>query len=276
MLIPRTDRKTHWYLPDGAPFHDVQKADGSGLRPATIRDAEKAGAYRSVTNVLSVLAKKGLVYWQNEQAVLSALTLPRRHGETEHDFAKRVIVDSEEQVMDAARAGSLIHEAASNFLVKHIPPQASDVPASSYKLNALLAPFMAWVHQNIKRTIYSEAAVVNPNYHYAGTLDIYAELKDGRLALIDLKSQEVERTAKGQLKGSFHEDWAMQLAAYANCLPERVAPIKISLISIIIGRNEPACLLKEWEDGGHHFAAFTYACGLWSYIKGCTPGSKAV
>jgi hypothetical protein len=268
MLIARKERATHWYMPDGTPFYDVPRADGKGLRPARITDATKVGALRSVTNVLSVLGKPGLVNWQVEQGILAALTLPRRPDETDHDFAHRALADSEAQVSDAASAGTAIHDLAAEYLVN---AKAPELP----KQVNLLLPFMRWADANVARTIYSEKVVANPAYYYAGRLDAFVELKEGGYAIIDLKTQEITETKNGVPQGKFYDEWPMQLAAYAQCEALQFwTPANHRLFSLVIGRNMPFCGPKEWPRDAGHFRAFAHACGLWSYIKGCTPGRK--
>lgn len=208
MLITRKERQTHWYLPDGTPFYDVPYVDPERvgeLRPATIRDAMKAGAFRSVTNVLGVVAKEGLANWRIEQAIISALTLPRRAGENEHDFAYRALVDSEAPTLDAAKDGTLIHDIISQWLMNQLlPPDPGMVE--------LIEPFIQWAHTNIKRVIYSEKVVVNPRQHYAGKLDVFAEMRAGGYAIIDVKTQELEPDEEGKLVPDFYPEWPMQLA----------------------------------------------------------------
>ena len=71
-------------------MHSVPSAKGE-LRPTTLRDARKLGLLPSVTNVLGVINKPELVEWKMTQAVLAALTLPRKEGEVLDVFAKRVV-----------------------------------------------------------------------------------------------------------------------------------------------------------------------------------------
>src|SRR3982750_1919915 len=101
MKLIEREPASHWYLPDGTPFYEVEKKDGSGKRPATLADARKAGALPSVTNVLGVLAKPGLDAWRIEQGIVAALTLPRRADEPLDAFAHRVVGDMGEQVEKA-------------------------------------------------------------------------------------------------------------------------------------------------------------------------------
>src|SRR5512133_139397 len=102
---------THWYQRDGEPLHSVLSVKGEP-RPTTVRDARKYGLLPSVTNVLAVINKPELVEWKMTQAVLSALTLPRRAGEGEDEFARRVVEDAQSRSKAASDFGSAFHAGA--------------------------------------------------------------------------------------------------------------------------------------------------------------------
>src|SRR2546426_12684400 len=102
MILIQRQAASYWYLRDGRPFHEIAKKDGSGNRPVTLADARKVLAVPSVTNVLGVLAKPSLEAWKIEQGILSALTLPRQHGEELGAVAHRVVAGIGEQVEKAA------------------------------------------------------------------------------------------------------------------------------------------------------------------------------
>lgn len=275
MLIRRSAESTHWYLRDGKPFYEVQKKDGTGPRPAHVGDAFKAGAYRSVTNVLGVIGKPGLVKWQIEQAILSSLTLPRVMNENEHEFAERVIVDSESQTRKAAELGTLMHAYAEDFLAGgQLPKPTTD--------QILMTPFFKWVGANVNSVIASEVVVVNHEHAYAGKLDAAVELKDGTHAIIDIKSKDVAVDVRGLPKPVFYDEWAMQLAAYAYAGVPGEPRDDWKLISIILNRNIDAAesakgpFIKEWtSDRERHMRGFIAACDLWTYQKGGIPGKDA-
>lgn len=271
MLIARKEKKTHWYTAEGQPFHEILKKDGTGMRAVNIRDAEKLGLYRSVTNVLSVLGKEGLVNWRIEQAIVAALTLPRLPAENEHDFAKRALLDSEVQVIAAADSGVRLHDLASRFLLKGEQPED---PLEA----RLLAPFMAWCAANVKRCIYSEKVVTNPALLYAGTLDAFVELTEERgYAILDLKTQVMDKDKAGAPKPTFYPEWPIQLAAYKECEALQFwTPSNHRLISIVIGREEVGFASKEWPPDSRHFAAFRAACEVWAYLKNYNPAIPAV
>lgn len=282
MLIRRPDQGAHWYSRDGQPFYTVEKLDGSGPRAATIRDAFKTGAYRSVTNVLNLLDKPGLDAWKQEQCILSALTLPRFDHEDEHAFAERVIIDAGEQAKKAAEAGTRLHELSQDWIV------SGKIP-STPGAERLLAPFQAWVQANVDPeqglVMPPESVVLNHQHGYAGRVDLPLRMKDGSIAHVDIKTQEVKRDAKGQPKPTFHEDWAMQLAAYSRCIfadGSYPPPMPWRLISMVMDRSQPGIYLKEWTDplnplpsSEPHFQAFLSVCKVWTYYKGGTPGIDA-
>ena len=101
----------HWYRRDGEPLHSVLSASGEP-RPTTVRDARKLGLLPSVTNILGVINKPELVEWKMTQAVLAALTLPRRENEGEDEFARRVVEDAQSRVKTAVDFGSAFHAGA--------------------------------------------------------------------------------------------------------------------------------------------------------------------
>lgn len=278
MLITRKPRSAHWYLPDGTAFYEVPNASKPGLmRPTTIRDAFKAGAYRSVTSVLDIVAKPGLVDWKIEQAILSALTLPRIEGETVETFAMRALEDSEEQSAKAREMGTRLHDLAEQYMTNGLLPFEGSVE------EPLFRPFITWAEANIKRVIASEKIVVNHWHQYAGRLDLAVELNDGRLAVIDLKSQDVKLDKKGNPKPEFYDEWPLQLAAYAAChiYDSNGQPVPVdnwSLISLVIDRTRPGVYPKDWKtehllsSNTDFFEVFMSLCDLWSYYKGGTPG----
>lgn len=270
MLIARRPESAHWYLPDGTPFYEVPNVSSGGMRPATIRDAFKSGAFRSVTNVLDVLGKPGLVKWKIEQALLSALTLPRIDGEDDHSFAARALMDSEEQSRKAAEFGTRLHDAAAQYLTKHVMP-------ADEELARLLGPFIVWCKTHLLRVIASEQIVVNPIHYYAGRLDIAVQFIDGSYGMLDIKTQEVKLSEKGQPKPAFYDEWALQLGAYAECdiqdeggMLEVIRP-EWRLFSLVMDRTRPGIYPKEWPEG-KHFEAFASACVCWEYLKGGVPG----
>ena len=102
IIVTAKTESAHYYLKSGESCH------------GDLRSARKVGAFPSVTTILGAAgpSKQGLMNWKEEQAILSALSLPRNDGEADGDFAKRVVLDSRKEVEAAALRGTHIHSLA--------------------------------------------------------------------------------------------------------------------------------------------------------------------
>lgn len=268
MILIERQKPSHWYLQDGMPFHEIQRASGIGLRPATLADARKVHALPSVTNVLGVLAKPGLDAWKIEQGILSALTLPRLAGECDDVFARRVVVDIDGQVEKAADFGTAIHAACELYA------QEKALPADPILL-AHIADWRRWFDENIERVDCLESVFVNRELGYAGRVDLIAKVKGLGRGVIDWKTQNIKRSAKGVLKPVFYETWPLQLSAYRMAaLASLARPIDFTM-SVVINSAEPGPVhVQMWSDlvMAKQFAAFKAALDLWKYVKDYNPG----
>ena len=269
MLLVKPDSASHWYLPDRTPFHSVPRADGEGQRSTTLRDARKVGAYPSVTNVLGVLAKPALDAWKQEQAILAALTLPRREGESEDDFAKRVVEDMGAQVNKAADLGSAVHRACEVYAQTHELPEHPGVAR-------LFAPVQEWFDTMVEAVRLVERVVVHHALGFGGTVDLVAKLRlTGTWSVVDFKTQRLKRDTKGQSKPNFYDTWALQLEAYRQgLLAEADGPAPQDIVSVVISSDEPAPVaVKVWprELLPNCWRAFQCAHHLWTWNKGYQP-----
>lgn len=279
-LIRRNEETSHFYTKDGRPFFEVPYSDpkrANQKRPATISDAFKAGALRSVTTVMKVVAKPDLDRWKSEQVVLAALEQPKRSDEELDEYVARIIDDSKTKTRKAAEAGVAIHAACSDWVTKRKDPPP--------ELAATMKPFQDWCAENIDEggVLASEVVGLNLREYYAGTIDLPVRLKDKSIAIVDMKSQDIKLDKKtGLPKPAFYDDWSWQLAAYSRCQfadGSYVPPFPWRLISLVIGRNIPGVWVKEWTDPANPqassenaYQAFISACRLWTHIKGGTPG----
>jgi len=64
---PKRGGGGHWYTATGEARHTMPKADGSGDRNTTLRDAKKHRLIPSVTTLLGMFAKPGLDRWKQDQ-----------------------------------------------------------------------------------------------------------------------------------------------------------------------------------------------------------------
>jgi hypothetical protein len=113
----------HWYQQDGTSLHQVKALNGE-LRNTTLRDARKLNLVPSVMTILSIIEKPGLIKWQVDQGILSALTLARKQKELDDDFLKRLYADSRQQFINAGIMGDKIHTACERYFTgKYVDPE---------------------------------------------------------------------------------------------------------------------------------------------------------
>jgi hypothetical protein len=263
--IQRNERSSHWYYPDGTACHTVT-AKTTGLpRATTVTDARKLGLVPSVTNILGMKAKPALNTWLQDNAILSALSTPRKPGESEEDWHFRIAEESDRIGREAAEWGTLLHAQIEGYCTEGAFPGTGEILA-------YVEDYARWHRENVVEVIAAEQTVVNPFLGYAGRLDLHARILhngEPRRAIIDYKSQKL----KGKPKGNFYKEWQMQLMAYADCLPATEGEPDPLIISIIIPSDKPGAVqVKIWDgDNGMALAAFKACHHLWCYEKGYTP-----
>ena len=246
----------HWYRRNGEPMHTVLSLKGEP-RPTTLRDARKFGLLPSVTNVLGVVAKPDLIDWKMEQAVLAALTLPRRENESLDDFARRVVEDSQSRGKMAADFGTAYH-AAADQIARGIQIE----PAG------LVAPWLdhhrAWFKANCVRLLWTERTLVNHQHGYAGTADLLIEHQAYGLTLVDYKTQQVKSN-----NPRAYPSWCYQLAAYRRALGQ-----PITCLNLIINSTEPGPPVEHvWTDEelAQAWTVFEAAQVIWRAEKSYDP-----
>jgi hypothetical protein len=240
------------------------------MRSVTLRDARKVHALPSVTNVLGVLAKPGLEGWKQEQAILAALTLPKREDEPLDAFARRVVEDMGEQVRSAADLGSSVHAAIEVYLQTGESPENPDILR-------LFAPVKLWIDEHVERIGLVETVAVHSLFGFAGRIDLVAKLKStGTWAVIDFKTQKMKPDKKGVYQASYYETWPLQLMAYFKALNSggECSRRLEDIASVVINSVEPTPVqVKVWPRDDHEslWQAFNNARELWCFIKGYRP-----
>lgn len=243
-----------WYKPIGngqlSPLWTLPKADGSGEKTPTLRDARKLGLLPSVTEILKVIHKPAIEKYRLNQVLQSALTLPRIEGEDMDSFALRVELDSDQHRQTSADLGTRIH-AEIAYSLKGMPVSEDMKPY-----------FREWgKFREGLVSMNTEMQVGSETLGYAGTLDLQCLDMDRNRAVFDFKSQDVKND-----KPNFYGEWALQLSAYAQAM---ATPHKI--VSVIISTNEQSIgrlYAYVWpREQSYYFDAFQQAFGLWRYLR---------
>jgi hypothetical protein len=231
----RKTESSHWYTRDGKPCYEIEKKDGSGLRPTTLADARKLNLLPSVTTILSVLDKPNLTSWKIEQAVNAVLTTPRSNGEALDAFVQRVLQQERQQDDESKKAmqlGTDVH----NALELHL--QGKPYPEH---LRAYVAPVMSLpVMKGI--VISTEQIVVGDRY--AGRTDLIID-NGNVINFIDFKTAK-----KLPEKGSW-DDHKLQLSAYIKAWIGNTGGTPIRSNNIYISTSEAGkCVCfdnGDWE-----------------------------
>lgn len=230
LVKPRS--QTHWYHKDGSPCWSVPlKTDPTRTRKPTIRDARKMGLLPGVTGVLKVLAKPGLQRWIREQTLMAALTLPREHGESLEDFARRAIEDADREAADAADLGVQIHDRIARWLTGE--PVILDDGAAGRAVRAFIDFWATSGYADLNISVEESFA---SKRGYAGRRDIVVRDCDKLVAIIDIKTQ---KTKPGK-KAATYPEWALQLAGYSD-------DMVCDLTNVVLSTTEPGRLdVRDW------------------------------
>jgi hypothetical protein len=199
MLVKEnTSESGHWYLPDGSPAYRIVGKNGKE-RNSTVKDAREHGLLPSVTTIIGCASKPALDVWKQQQAILSALTLPRLEGESEEDWLTRVVSDSKETAKQAAERGTQIHGVIEAFYEGIYIPE--------------LPPYVRAVETAINEHFGSQLWMAEKSFAYGGfggKCDLISkshQKSDG--FVIDFKTTE-----KDLEKLDYFFDHQMQLSAY--------------------------------------------------------------
>tara|TARA_Y100000816_G_C25979107_1_gene511123 strand:- start:181 stop:936 length:756 start_codon:yes stop_codon:yes gene_type:complete len=245
-----TSESGHWYTIDGKPKYTIVGKNGKE-RNTTLRDARKLNLVPSVTTILDVAAKPGLVNWQVNQGIQAALTLPRKVDETDEEFLHRVRQDSKEQAEKAAEQGTNIH---ADINMGFAGKKDSEVYTHLRELLDKSFPNQEWV---------SEQSYTSKEKGYGGAIDLHS-----KSIVVDFKTKDnIEGKDASKLVFDNH---GMQLSAYAELLyigkPTRV--------SIFIDRKNPSVILPYvWDMESHlkHLVMFNSLLTYWKMSKNYDP-----
>lgn len=258
----------HWYREDGAPAYEMLGANGQ-MRSVTLRDAKKLNLFPSVTTVLGLLAKPGLVQWQLNNAALACLTLPRLAGEDDTQFVARALRDAQEQAKSAAALGTLIHEQIELSFTGQTDPQW--LPFVTPVREALQAEF-GDQHWQPERSFAHRAG-------FGGKVDLFARRALNRPIVIDFKTKDLGAGEKWNAVTGFDEH-ATQLAAYALGLEldADTKPFLLHteplLVNVFVSSKTPGLVkVHRWPDGtfGHEREFFLTLLKLWQSRKNHAP-----
>lgn len=231
------------------------------MRPTTLRDARKLGLLPGVSSILAMEAKPALTRWKVEQALMSAITLPRQPGETDDSFKRRALEDSEAQAAKARDKGVAIHAAVQGFFEDKAIPEEY-MPHVQGVRN--------WIAQRFGLDGWEAEKSFAHTHGYGGKADL--RNRSAQITL-DVKCKEFgEDKLPRDLAWPEH---VMQLAAYS----EAQGFEKPDCANIFVSTSVPGLVVvREWDDAEIEkgWEAFQLLLRLWQIRRDYYPAFSAV
>jgi len=200
--------------------------------PKLTRETTKSGrkyftpegnAYPSITTVLGVLNKEGILAWR------------QRVGEAE---ANRIS-------QQAATRGTAVHKLAEDYLDNKEDWNKGAMPSNLQSFNDL----KSILDQRLNNVWFQEEFLYSDRLKCAGQVDCIAEF-DGQLSIVDFK------TSRKPKKEEWITNYFIQASFYAAAFYERTSiPIKQGVILITVDGSEPQIFKVNTYDYLEHFIA---------------------
>jgi len=201
VVLPKLTRKTteagrRYFTPDGA-------------------------AYPSITTVLGILSKQGIIDWR------------KRVGEAE---ANRISTQ-------AATRGTAVHKLAEDYIDNVEGWSKGAMPANIASFNDL----KTILDKRLDNVWFQEEFLYSDRLKCAGQVDCIAEF-DGQLSIVDFK------TSRKPKKEEWITSYFIQASFYAAAFYERTGiPIKQGVILITVDGSEPQVFKVNTYDYLEHF-----------------------
>jgi hypothetical protein len=227
----------HWYDREGNPRYTIIGKNGAE-RATTVRDAKKLDLVPSVTTVMSVYPRWGLIQWQKRQVLLSALTLPVQHDSETHDeYIDRIMKDADEQALKAREKGTGIHGGIERYLTGEVVEEELMVYVSS-ALDALRTYLGLSESEPIELLSEAEKSFAS-DWGYGGKVDLHSRSLN---FVCDFKTKEFDQKTN-KLAWDEHR---IQLEAYRQGLGMPDA----RMLNVFVSTSVPGlATVVEHEDG---------------------------
>lgn len=158
--------------------------------------------YPSVTTILNQAAKPALVNWAAKMVAEYAVEHRNTWADLPAEDAIQLLKGAHRRYTQKRMdIGSAVHTAIEAWM----QTDDSDPPMVEADLLPYVSAGIQFLDDHVLKVLRVEATLYNDTLQYAGTTDLFVELKDGRIAVADWK------TGKG-----IWPEVAWQLTAYAN------------------------------------------------------------
>lgn len=212
----------------------------------------------SPTTVLKLIKGEGLIEYFKRQVFQATATTPRLPDWTDEQYYEQVTRWADEHSKNARTAGGDLHNVIQRFHMSCIGEGPIDllIPehfADQYDL------YLRWYEKYVAKSLMVEQVVFGDGY--AGRVDHVALLRDGRVAVCDVKTQDISK----RNRFAQYPEHFLQLGAYAGT----ILPRPQVLINIYLSSKPPFVLESYTWPGspelGHEL--FLNVLRLWQFIN---------
>jgi hypothetical protein len=191
----------------------------------------------SVTTIIDVLHKEGIVYWACEQAADAAIDSLATWQAMLNDQGREPTVkwlrDARQRLpktrLSDAKLGTVVHKLCEQYaltgtkpgrdfaaeLIRKAGGEKVDIESETVLAGIMLNHFDGWLQKFTPTYQATEVCVYSPTYAYAGQADAFLTI-DGVRFLGDYKSTRKPFDGQGKPKTPYPDQNALQLAAYRN------------------------------------------------------------
>lgn len=265
MSTVKPESSSHWYTAAGKPMYEVPRADGSGMKPTTLREARLMKLVPSVTSVLGIVRKPFLESWKTNQYLETALEFAESGKFTAENID--TVVEAAEARMTVARdTGSTYHSELEQVVQWWENREGFDYYSLTIPDKTLLA-LADWYHRFELRARHVEMPFACAA-GYGGCIDWVgmSRLGDGPAVYLTLIDWKTQATKQNQSFKTYPE-WAVQLAAYAYGIGKPDA----LLVNVCISTTEPGRIehfVWDRRDNDDNYQAFMDAFAVWRSVLG--------
>lgn len=234
------DQGGHWYRREtGEPCHEIVGANGV-VRTPTMRDAKrglkgKLAPFEIVPSVTGIIGAFGVALpvanWMARTALECAASEEPYDplGESTDDYVRRISAAADKKKAKAPALGTEVHDVIEAYLL-------GNERDALIQAETIAAPALKWIDANVVKVLGVEQTFATPVY--GGTLDLYAELTNSRVGIVDFKTQGTKEQYGHRTRA--YDEWGEQLIAYGE---GHGKPFNV-LCNVVMSTTQPG----EWGE----------------------------
>lgn len=239
---------THWYDATGQRVHSASDLTALGL-----------GYLPGITSVLRVISQPRIAEFSTRQAIAMSRFTMTKDGETDWQYATRVMADSRAKQLSVTAFGDVLHA----NIARH---NRDSSLAPDLDCDAWVWQWQQWSLENLLSVHEVEHPFASSKLGFGATIDLAATHREHGLCLIDFKSQAVK--GKARFWPNFCWQLAGQAALYAEA-KQLVAPPAIMSVVIDSSNSSAPVHARRWtlEEQSSGLQVCVAAAKIWLLQK---------